>query len=100
MNRLLCDDSLDVRLENINDVIRKVGTELKEGKVPLASLVITKQLSKNPNEYPDKKQPHVQIALRLNSQGGRMWKAGDTVPYIICEVIIHHRCVDVYANND
>ena len=86
MDQLLSDQSSEDRLNKIYDIIQKVAANVREQKVPLASLVITKQLSKNPNEYPDKKAPHVAIAIRLNAQGGRMWKAGDTVPYIVCEV--------------
>lgn len=86
MDQLLSDQPQDEKINKIYEIIQKVGTTLREGKATLASLVITKQLSKNPNEYPDKKTPHVVIALRLNAQGGRMWKAGDTVPYIICDV--------------
>lgn len=45
------------------------------------------QLAKNPEDYPDKSgQPHVQVALRLNTKGGRKWRSGDTVAYIICTV--------------
>ena len=47
------------------------------------------QLTKNPEDYPDKKSlPHVQVALRLNSKGGKRMKGGDTVSYVVCEVIL------------
>ncbi len=40
------------------------------GLVPLNKYVITKQLTKNPSDYPDaKNQPHVQVALRRRAQG-------------------------------
>ncbi len=46
-------------------------------------------LTKNPEDYPDKKSlPHVQVALRMNSKGGKTLRAGDTVYYIICQVDI------------
>ncbi len=45
------------------------------------------QLTKNPEDYPDKKNlAHVQVALRINSKGGKKMKGGDTVYYVICEV--------------
>ena len=51
------------------------------------------QLTKNPEDYPDKKnQPHVQVALRLNSKGGKKIRAGDTVSYIICIVSLSLSC--------
>lgn len=84
---LLCDHSSETRLEQVVQILQNVAKSVKEGTAPMSSFVITKQLSKNPDAYPDKKQlSHVMVALRLNKAGGRMWKAGDTLPYIICEV--------------
>ncbi|XP_076636493.1 DNA polymerase alpha catalytic subunit isoform X2 [Colletes latitarsis] len=85
LDQLLSDQSNENRLEQIFNILQNVAKSVRENQVSLSSLVITKQLSKNPNEYPDTKQAHVQVALRLNKDGGRMWKAGDTVPYIICD---------------
>ncbi|XP_014213476.1 DNA polymerase alpha catalytic subunit [Copidosoma floridanum] len=86
LDQLLSDQSSEDRLQKIFEILQIVGNNLRDGNLPLSLLVITKQLSKNPNEYPnDKKLSHVLVALRLNESGGRKWKAGDTVPYIICE---------------
>jgi DNA polymerase alpha subunit A len=42
--------------------LEAVAGRLKEGKIPLADLAITKSLTKDPNDYPDKKSlPHVQV---------------------------------------
>ena len=42
------------------------------GQVPLNKFVITKQLTKRPEDYPDaKNQPHVQVALRRRAAGKR-----------------------------
>lgn len=48
--------------------------------------VITKALTKRPEDYPDgNSQPHVQVALRRIKQGKRDGVAsGETVPYVIC----------------
>lgn len=86
MDQLLCDQPSETRCEKIFEILETVSTNIREARTPLSALVVTKQLSKNPKDYPDKKLPHVSIAMRLNKEGGRMWKAGDTVPYIICEV--------------
>ena len=44
-------------------------------------------LTKNPEDYPDKKSlPHVQVAMRMNSKGGKKMRSGDTVYYVVCEV--------------
>ncbi|XP_012148940.1 DNA polymerase alpha catalytic subunit [Megachile rotundata] len=85
LDQLLSDGSDEDRIEQIFSLLQDVAASVRENQVSLSSLVITKQLSKNPNDYPDAKQAHVQVALRLNKEGGRMWKAGDTVPYIICD---------------
>ncbi|OXU28104.1 hypothetical protein TSAR_015372 [Trichomalopsis sarcophagae] len=86
LDQLLSDQSSESRVGKIFDILQQVSNNLREGNLPLSLLVITKQLSKNPHEYPnDKKLSHVLVALRLNESGGRKWKAGDTVPYIICE---------------
>mmetsp|Transcript_74540 Transcript_74540/g.129261 ORF Transcript_74540/g.129261 Transcript_74540/m.129261 type:complete len:1481 (+) Transcript_74540:72-4514(+) len=54
-------------------------------KVPLEKYVITKGLTKAPQDYPDaKNQPHVQVALRLQARGKHI-RAGQEVEYIICE---------------
>ena len=53
----------------------------------LNAWLFLQQLTKNPEDYPDKKSlPHVQVALRLNSKGGKRLKGGDTVAYVVCEV--------------
>lgn len=40
--------------------------------MPLNKFIITKQLTKQPSDYPDaKNQPHVQVALRRLAAGKR-----------------------------
>jgi DNA polymerase alpha subunit A len=83
----LSDQEADERLFQIHEHLEKLRVDLEAGRVPLSLLTITKQLTKNPEEYADSKSlPHVQVALRLNEHGGRKMKQGDTVTYIICEV--------------
>ena len=64
-----------------------VAAVVRSGGVALADLAITKQLTKDPADYADKKAlPHVQVAARMNSKaGGKKLKAGDTVEYVICD---------------
>ena len=48
--------------------------------------MITKSLTKHPQDYPDKKNlPHVQVAMRMMSNDVRV-QSGDVIPYIICKV--------------
>ncbi|XP_037300850.1 DNA polymerase alpha catalytic subunit [Manduca sexta] len=86
LSQILSEQSDDERLESIQNHLNKLKEDLTNNKMPLSMLTITKQLTKNPNEYADKSsQPHVQVALRLNSKNSRRFKKGDIVPYIICE---------------
>jgi DNA polymerase alpha subunit A len=87
LEQILSDQEADDRLLRIHEHLERLRADLEAGQVPLTLLTITKQLTKNPEEYADKKSlPHVQVALRLNQNGGRKLKHGDTVTYIICEV--------------
>lgn len=72
-------------VQRIHTYLGTVGQEVREGLVPIAKYVITKSLTKNPEEYADKKnQPHVQVAMHMKSQG-KAAKNGDIIPYIICK---------------
>lgn len=62
------------------------------------SLSFLQALTKDPQDYPDKKSlPHVHVALWINSQGGHRVKAGDTVSYIICKVCAYERNVTIIS---
>merc|ERR1711962_1038240 len=83
---IMCDSSEDVRLAAIQEHLEAIKVQLLEGKVALKDLAITKSLTKDPADYADKKAlPHVQVAMRMNSSGGKKLKAGDTAQYVICE---------------
>ena len=50
----------------------QVKEKVAAGQVPMAKYIITKQLTKRPEDYPDaKNQPHVQVALRRKAAGAR-----------------------------
>jgi len=86
INIIMTDKAEDARLSEIQDHLEGLKTSLLEGKVSLTDLCITKSLTKDPADYPDKKSlPHVQVAMRLNSSGGKKLRAGDTVQYVICD---------------
>ena len=43
-------------------MLEKLAEDLRSGKIALPSLAITKQLTKEPEDYPDKRSlPHVQV---------------------------------------
>ena len=86
LNKIMTDISADERISVIHEKLESLALDLNNGKVPLSDLAITKQLTKDPNDYPNKKAlSHVQVALRMNSKGGKKIKSGDTVPYVICD---------------
>ncbi|XP_020508693.2 DNA polymerase alpha catalytic subunit [Labrus bergylta] len=86
IGQILSDQSRDAIVENIQKHLVEVGEKVAAGAIPLNQYEIHKALTKDPQDYPDKKSlPHVHVALWINSQGGHRVKAGDTVSYIICK---------------
>ncbi|XP_075815002.1 DNA polymerase alpha catalytic subunit isoform X2 [Microtus pennsylvanicus] len=86
IGQILSDQSRDTIVENIQKRLIEIGENVLNGSVPVSQFEIHKALTKDPQDYPDKKSlPHVHVALWINSQGGRKVKAGDTVSYVICQ---------------
>ncbi|KAF7026390.1 hypothetical protein CFC21_038501 [Triticum aestivum] len=85
LNQILSGGTCDDVVESIHNSLVQVKAQMKSGEIELEKYIITKSLTKAPEDYPDaKNQPHVQIALRLKQNGLSGCSAGDTVPYIIC----------------
>ena len=62
--KIMTEMSADERISYIHEKLENVAKNLREGKVPLSDLAITKQLTKNPGDYADKKSlPHVQVRI-------------------------------------
>ncbi|KAK2155699.1 hypothetical protein LSH36_233g04020 [Paralvinella palmiformis] len=86
VSQILSGETREIILDNIHTKLTEVGQKVKQGDIAIELYHITKSLTKNPEDYPDKKsQPHVQVALRLNSKGGKKIRGGDTVYYVICQ---------------
>ncbi|XP_028815477.1 DNA polymerase alpha catalytic subunit isoform X2 [Denticeps clupeoides] len=86
IGQILSDQNRDTIVENIQRHLIEVGEKVASGAVPLNMFEIHKSLTKDPQDYPDKKSlPHVHVALWINTQGGKKVKAGDTVSYVICQ---------------
>lgn len=86
LEHILSDKSQDDRIDAIHTYLEKVRTDFEMNVVPVQLLIITKQLTKDPKLYTDATSlPHVQVALRYNKQCGGHLRAGDTVPYVICD---------------
>ncbi|XP_014669272.1 PREDICTED: DNA polymerase alpha catalytic subunit-like [Priapulus caudatus] len=86
IEQILSADTRENIVERIHQRLTEVADDMKQGKVLLEKFMINKALTKNPDDYPDKKSlPHVQVAMRLNSKGGKKLGHGDTITYIICQ---------------
>ena len=79
------DGEREERVNAIHDGLRTIRKDMVENRVQLSKYIITKQLTKAVEEYPDAKhQPHVMVAKRRLEAGKQDGvKAGETVPYII-----------------
>jgi DNA polymerase I len=69
------------KVEKAVEYVREIIRELREGKIPLEKLVISKTLVKKPSRY-EASQPHVIATIKAKSYGIE-YKVGDKVPYII-----------------
>jgi DNA polymerase alpha subunit A len=58
-------------VEAVHERLRQVAQQLRGGQLPLGSFVITKQLTKRPEDYPDARvQPHVQVRPEQGGETG------------------------------
>lgn len=85
LEQLFSDNDREESLNNIYDYLQNLSEDIRNNKYQAEDFIINKSLSKNPEDYPDAKiQPHVQVALRLKSQGVGC-HSGDTIQYVICK---------------
>ncbi|XP_075053924.1 DNA polymerase alpha catalytic subunit [Mixophyes fleayi] len=86
ISQILSDQPRDNIVEHIQKKLMEIGENVVNSVIPISQYEINKALTKDPQDYPDKKSlPHVHVALWINSQGGRKMKAGDTISYVICQ---------------
>merc|ERR1719174_2402353 len=68
LDQILTGDGKEEAINWVHTFLTARGKEMDEGKIALEGYVITKGLTKAPQDYPDaKNQPHVQVALRLQA---------------------------------
>ncbi|KAJ2768088.1 DNA-directed DNA polymerase alpha catalytic subunit pol1, partial [Coemansia nantahalensis] len=85
LKQLFNDEASEAAIATVHEHLTRVGHAVRAGQVPLDKYAIHKGLTKPPEAYADKKsQPHVLVAMRLREKGVSV-RAGDTVPYIICD---------------
>jgi len=85
LKEILSGNPTEDVVEGIHETLRKCREDLVNGAVTMDKFIITKQLTKRPEDYPDAaNQAHVQVALRLRAAGKREGvNQGETVPYVI-----------------
>eukprot|EP01132_Coremiostelium_polycephalum_P009098 gene9098-11149_t len=67
----------------VKEYLESVRAGLKENAIPIEKFIITKSLSRQPEDYGDgDTQPHVLVALAMRKKGGFV-QPGDQIPYII-----------------
>jgi len=72
LDRILSCEPREGVVSAIHDHLAALAEAVNAGQVPTNKFVITKQLTKRPEDYPDaKNQPHVQVALRRRAAGKR-----------------------------
>lgn len=81
--QILSGEESEVVLEKIHSHLEELAKKMRAGELPLEKYVITKGLSKHPNDYPDGNSlPHVHVA-KMMLQNNRAVNTGDHIPYIV-----------------
>ncbi len=71
-------------VDAIHSHLENVATEANEGQIALEKFIVSKGISKNPEDYPNvKTQPHLQVAIAMKKEGKAV-NPGDIIPYVIC----------------
>ena len=82
-DQILSGQDSEVVVEKIHAHLEELATKMRNEELPLEKYIITKGLSKHPNDYPDgKSQPHVQVAKTM-LKNNRPVNTGDHIPYVI-----------------
>eukprot|EP00667_Euglena_gracilis_P000356 EG_transcript_356 len=85
LNCILSGRPMDEILDSIHAHLSDLADKVRNHQVELKEYVITKSLTKAPEQYADRAiQPHVQVALRMKEQKQSV-QTHDLIPYIICD---------------
>ncbi|KAL7728991.1 hypothetical protein ACLKA6_019827 [Drosophila palustris] len=85
LDEVLAEKPLEDKLDAVHAQLGRIKDQIADSAVPLPLYVITKQLTRAPQEYANiSSLPHVQVALRMNRERNRRYKKGDMVDYVIC----------------
>jgi DNA polymerase alpha subunit A len=82
---LATEQEKELSLSKILTHLEELAQRMRDGDLPLDKYIITKGLSKHPNDYPDGKGlPHVHVA-KMMIKNKMTLTVGDHIPYIITE---------------
>ena len=77
---------LESAIQAILRQLETLNAQMRSSQLPLEKYVITKSLSKHPNDYPDGNVlPHVYVARKMLKDLGKVVNTGDHIPYVICD---------------
>jgi len=83
LDQILSAEENEIVVAKIHKHLEELAAAMRKNELPLEKYIITKGLSKHPNDYPDgKSQPHVQVA-RMMLKSNKPVNTGDHIPYII-----------------
>ncbi|KAK5584646.1 hypothetical protein RB653_006261 [Dictyostelium firmibasis] len=83
LNLILSGEEKIALFSLIKEYLEGVQQQIKDNSIAVEKFIITKTLSKQPEEYNDADiQPHVQVALQMRAKGLHV-QPGEQVPYII-----------------
>lgn len=69
----------------ILDFLKELSLKMGKNEYLVENYVITKQITKNLEDYNDSKAlPHIKVAKRMKVNGDISIKSGITIPYVIC----------------
>lgn len=85
LDHVLSGNDKELVVSAIHEHLEGLAIKMRANELPLDKYVITKGLSKHPNEYPDSKSlPHVGVAKRM-LKNKKPVNVGDHIPYVICK---------------
>lgn len=78
-------NNVDDAVGNVLSYLSDLASKVNNNQTSLSKYVITRALTKRPQDYPDGiALPHVVVANRLIQEQGRQIKPGDYIKYAIC----------------
>lgn len=85
LDQILSGQEREEVVSKIHTHLEELATKMRSNELSLDKYVITKGLSKHPDQYPDgKSQPHVQVA-KMMLKAKRAVNTGDHIPYVITQ---------------